>query len=90
MLSEKAFRYITGKPKRFNILHGSVRSGKTTSGLLALPERILRAPHGDVVDNWQNRTHYLPEPHLRRLQQMYGPGRVSYSKGMGRRAFRQS
>jgi PBSX family phage terminase large subunit len=82
MLSEKAFRYITVPPKRFNILHGSVRSGKTVSSMMVLPDRVKRAPHGDIVLTGKTeRTVYRNV--IRPLQLMFGEGRIKYSKGMG-------
>lgn len=82
MLSEKAYRYLTAKPKRFNILHGSVRSSKTTNAMLALPDRVANAPHGDVIITGKTeRTAYRNI--IRPLQEMYGSSRVKYLKGTG-------
>lgn len=81
-LSAKAWNYINTKPKRFNILHGSVRSSKTTNAMLTLPKRTLKAPHGDIVITGKTeRTAYRNI--IRPLQEMYGTKRIKYLKGMG-------
>ena len=79
--SQQAVDYLSAHPKRFNILHGSVRSGKTTNSLLLAPERFAKAPKGDIVISGKTeRTAYRNI--VRALQQMYGERRVKYTKGM--------
>jgi PBSX family phage terminase large subunit len=85
-LSEKAYRYLTTKPKFLNLLHGSISSGKTVSSLLALPERITKAPQGAIlITGKTERSAYrnVIDPAIR----MYGSRRVKYSKGMGEGRF---
>lgn len=88
---EKAGDYLALKPKRLNILQGSVRSGKTTNTLAIAPRRILQAPPGDIlVTGKTERTAYRNV--VKPLIQMYGERRVRYTKGLaegklGRRTF---
>jgi PBSX family phage terminase large subunit len=69
------------KPARLNILHGSVRSGKTTNLLLLAPRRILeQAPRqGDIIITGRTaETAYRNV--IRPLIRMFG-SRITYSRG---------
>ena len=81
MLSRKAWEYIHAKPKRFNLLHGAVRSSKTTNCLIVMPKRFKKAPTNGaiVITGKTERTAYRNI--IKPLQQMYGTKRVKYSVG---------
>lgn len=91
MISAQAQDYIALKPKRLNILHGSVRSGKTTNTLLNAPRRFRNAPKGDIIITGKTeRTAYRNV--VKPLQEMFGQRRVKYLKGtaegkLGSRSF---
>lgn len=91
LLSIQALDYIALKPKRLNILHGSVRSGKTTNTLLNAPRRFRNAPKGDIIITGKTeRTAYRNV--VKPLQEMFGQRRVKYLKGtaegkLGSRSF---
>ena len=79
--SPKAVRYIEAPPKRKNILHGSVRSTKTTNNLFLMPERVLKSPPGDVLLTGKtSRTVYRNV--IRPMQLMWGTERVRYNLGL--------
>jgi PBSX family phage terminase large subunit len=86
-LSRKAWDYLNAKPKRVNLLHGSVRSSKTVNSMLGLPKRIANAPrNGEVVFTGKTeRTLYRNV--ISPLIKMYGSRRVKYSKGSGEGRF---
>ena len=78
--SQQALDFMAKRPKRLNILHGSVRSGKTTNTLLLAPRRILQAPKGDIIITGKTeRTAYRNV--IKPLQTIYGQKRVRYVKG---------
>jgi PBSX family phage terminase large subunit len=80
--SEQAEDYLIAPPKRLNILHGSVRSGKTTNTMLVAPERFTKAPRGDVIITGKTeRTAYRNV--VRPMQEMFGERRVKFLKGTG-------
>lgn len=78
--SPQALDFMALRPRRLNILHGSVRSGKTTNTLLLAPRRILKAPKGDIVITGKTeRTAYRNV--VKPLQAIFGQKRVRYAKG---------
>jgi PBSX family phage terminase large subunit len=82
MIGEKAAALIASEPRRINILHGSVRSGKTTNLLLLAPKRILHdAPKkGEIIITGRTaETAYRNV--IKPLQDMFGTSRVGYSRG---------
>jgi len=82
MIGEKAAEFISSDPARINILHGSVRSGKTTNLLLLAPKRILYdAPKkGEIIITGRTaETAYRNV--IKPLQEMFGTSRVNYSRG---------
>lgn len=80
--SEQAEDYLIAPPKRLNILHGSVRSGKTTNTMLVAPERFTKAPRGDIIITGKTeRTAYRNV--VRPMQEMFGERRVKFLKGTG-------
>jgi PBSX family phage terminase large subunit len=80
--SEKAEDYLIAPPARLNILHGSVRSGKTTNTILVAPERFAKAPKGDIIITGKTeRTAYRNV--VRPMQEMFGARRVKFLKGTG-------
>ena len=82
MFSTQATDYLALRPRRLNILHGSVRSGKTTNTLALAPQRFLKAPKGDIIITGKTeRTAYRNV--VKPLQTMFGGRRVRYAKGSG-------
>jgi PBSX family phage terminase large subunit len=86
-LSKKAFRYITAKPRRINLLHGSIRSSKTINSMLALPQRFAEIPDTSDVAFIGKTERTLYRNIIRPLQEMYGEDVVKYSKGSGEGSF---
>jgi PBSX family phage terminase large subunit len=81
-LSPKAVAYLKAPPRRINLLHGSVRSGKTTNGLLLAPLRFLeQAPRGGDIIVTGRTVETAYRNIIRPLIGMYGQGRVTYNRG---------
>jgi PBSX family phage terminase large subunit len=80
MLSRKAINYIRAPAARINILHGSIRSSKTTNALMLLPERVISAPPGAVIITGRT-VESVYRNIIRPAQDMFGTKRIKYVRG---------
>jgi PBSX family phage terminase large subunit len=80
-MSTKARAFVTAQPRRINIQHGAVRTGKTTNALIVFPKRVIRQiPKGGEIIITGRTVESAYRNVVRPMQQMYG-SRVSYNRG---------